>query len=135
MTRIMTNAAFRERYLNDSVTTASPGKLLVMLYDRLVLDLVRAEEALRSGEREAASVQLLHAQEILIELQTSLDLAAWPEGKGLAQLYAFLLTELVTANVRGDVDKTVSCREIIEPLRDAWRVAAATTAATAAQVG
>ena len=39
----MTTAALRARYLGDSVQTASPQRLLVMAYDRLALDLVRAE--------------------------------------------------------------------------------------------
>jgi len=43
------NPAMLQRYLADSVATASPAKLLVMLYDRLVLDLNRSEEALRVG--------------------------------------------------------------------------------------
>lgn len=37
----MTSPALRNRYLNDSVSTASPGRLLVMLYDRLVLDVAQ----------------------------------------------------------------------------------------------
>jgi flagellar secretion chaperone FliS len=69
---ITSNPAMRERYLAESITTASPAKLLVMLYDRLVLDLSRAEQALLARDRESASQQLMHAQDIVIELRTSL---------------------------------------------------------------
>ena len=34
-------AALRSRYQSSAVETASPQRLLVMLYDRLALDLVR----------------------------------------------------------------------------------------------
>jgi flagellar secretion chaperone FliS len=124
----MTRPTLRARYLADVVATASPGQLLVMLYDRLVLDLVRAEEAQRSGAREVASVQLLHAQEIVLELQVSLAVAAWEGARGLSQLYTFLLTELIAANVGYDADRTASCRGLVEPLRDAWRQAATAAA-------
>jgi flagellar protein FliS len=121
----MTNpTALRARYLADTVTTASPGHLLVMLYDRLVLDLTRAEDALRSGDRAAGAGRLMHAQDILLELRASLDVTTWSGATGLARLYGFLLTELIGANVQADPDRVASCRGLIEPLRDAWRDAA-----------
>src|SRR3954467_3203093 len=96
------NTALRERYLGDTVNTASPGKLLVMLYDRLILDLSRGEQAITDGNRPEASRQLLHAQDILAELLASLDTSVWEGGPGLAGLYGFLLTELIGANIKGD---------------------------------
>lgn len=126
----MSTSAMRARYLNDSITTASPGKLLVMLYDRLVLDLFQAEEALRVGERETGADRIKHAQDIILELRATLDVSAWSGGPGLASLYGFLLTELIGANVRADPERVAACRALIEPLRDAWREAAMATAPT-----
>ena len=126
------NPAMRERYLADTIATAPPAKLLVMLYDRLVLDLTRAEQALIAGDRSEASRQLLHAQEIVLELRTSLDTAAWEGGPGLADLYGFILSELIGANVGADGARVASCRGLIEPLRDAWREAAFMLAAVPA---
>ena len=119
----MSSPALRSRYLSDTVNTTSPGHLLVMLYDRLVLDLVRAEEALLAGDREAGSRCLLHAQEIILELHSSLDLKTWSGAAGLGQLYTFLITELIGANVSADAIKTAALRGLVEPLRDAWREA------------
>ncbi len=124
----MTSPALRDRYLADTVSTASPGKLLVMLYDRLVLDLVQGEEAMRAGDRERSTERLTHAQEIILELRTTLDLDAWSGAPGLANLYGFLLTELIGANVGRDADRIAACRALVEPLRDAWREAAALAA-------
>lgn len=118
------NPAMRERYLADSITTASPAKLLVMLYDRIVIDLTRAEQALAAGDRGEASQQLMHAQEIVLELRTSLDVDAWDGAPGLANLYVFLLTELMQANITRDAARVAGCRALVEPLRDAWREAA-----------
>jgi flagellar secretion chaperone FliS len=125
----MTSPHLRDRYLQDSVSTASPGKLLLMLYDRLVLDLAKGEEALRSGEREVANELLNHAQEIVLELRTSLDVDAWAGAPGLANLYGYLLIELIGANIARDADRVATCRTLVEPLRDAWREAAAAAVA------
>jgi flagellar protein FliS len=125
----MTSPQLRDRYLQDSINTASPGKLLVMLYDRLVLDLMQGEEALRAGHREQAHEKITHAQEIVIELRVSLDVEAWAGAAGLADLYGFVLTELIAANVGRDADRVAACRSLVEPLRDAWREAAASAVA------
>jgi flagellar protein FliS len=122
---MMTAPALRTRYLTDAVTTASPARLLVMLYERLVLDLSQAESALAAGDRPGASERLLHAQEIVLELHASLRTDLWEGAAGLAELYSFVVTELVTANVRADVARVRSCRGLVEPLLDAWREAAA----------
>lgn len=122
----MTSAtsAMRERYLADSISTASPAKLLMMLLDRLVLDLTRGEQALLAGDRPEARENLLHAQDIVMELRVTLNLDAWEGAGDLARLYAFVTTELINANVKGDAVKVRQCRELMEPLRDTWREAA-----------
>ncbi|WP_432507170.1 flagellar export chaperone FliS [Kineococcus arenarius] len=113
------------RYLADSLSTASPAALLVMLYDRLVLDLQRAEQAQRDGDRETAHVNLVHAQDIVRELLSSLDVDKWEGGPGLRALYTWLLQELSTANISGDAERTAACRTTtVEPLAEVWRQAA-----------
>ncbi|SNS71376.1 flagellar protein FliS [Geodermatophilus pulveris] len=128
----MSAATLRTRYLGDTVATASPPQLLVMLYDRLALDLDRAHSALTAGDRQDAGRNLLHAQDIVVELRESLRVDMWDGGPRLAALYSWLLGELVQANVKGDRNRVASCQQVVEPLRDAWRQAAATLAATPA---
>jgi flagellar protein FliS len=120
--------ALRDRYVQDAVSTASPATLLVMLYDRLVLDLLRAESALRDGKRDAANEQLTHAQDIISELSNTLDVDAWDGAPQLMSVYTFVHTSLVDANVKGDAEAVVACRELIEPLQDAWQRAASQVA-------
>lgn len=114
----------RAAYMGQMVNTANPQRLLVMLYDRLVLDIQRAVEAQKAGDFGAASQQLIHAQEIVLELNSSLLLDAWEGAQQLASIYAFLHTELVRANVERKVDITESCLGLVTPLADAWREAA-----------
>jgi flagellar protein FliS len=124
-------------YGSNAATTASPGRLLVMLYDRLSLDLTRAHQAQLEGNREVANENIAHAQEIVAELLSSLDLDAWDGAAGLASLYRWVIRELIAANIRMDPDRTAGCLAVIEPLREAWTqaVAAAPTTGTAALVG
>jgi flagellar protein FliS len=103
--------------------------MLVMLYDRLVLDLAHAETALQAGDREGGSARAQHAQEIILELRASLDLTAWDGAEGLAQIYDFLLTELIAANVAGDANRIAGARALVTPLAEAWREAAASLTA------
>ena len=128
----MSTASLRSRYLGDSVATASPQRILVMLYDRLVLDLERAELALDTGDRTEAAAQIQHAQDIVFELRESLRIDAWEGGPRLAALYTWMITELVQAGVKRDRNRVAACRQIAEPLRDAWRQAAATLASSPA---
>lgn len=129
----------REKYLAGAVGTASPAKLLVMLYDRLLLDLERAEVCLRDttqpieDRRSGSSAYILHAQEIVMELRSSLDAkSGWEGAAGLTELYNFLFQQLVQANVSMDADRIAASRSVVEPLRDAWRQAAIDLAVAAA---
>lgn len=117
----------QQRYRDDAVLSASPERLLTMLYDRLVLDLERGEAAQRSGDWAEASTQLLHAQAIIAELSASLT-DAWDGSANLRSLYTFLTTTLIGANIGRDPERTRACRDLVVPLRDAWHAAAASLA-------
>ncbi|HEX8498406.1 MAG TPA: flagellar export chaperone FliS [Actinomycetales bacterium] len=109
------------RYSSQSIgTTSSPARLLVLLYDRLVLDLSRAHQAQLDGDRESASTNIVHAQDIVAELLSTLDVDAWDGGPQLARLYTWLMGEMIRANVSMDATKTLACREICDSLRQAW---------------
>lgn len=118
------HAAQRARFLNDAVATASPVRLVTMLYDRLLLDLTRGADAQSAGDRAGANTHLLHAQEIVLELAGSLRQDEWSGAAALASLYTFMHSELVRANVAGDPTRTADVRALVEPLAEAWRAAA-----------
>jgi flagellar secretion chaperone FliS len=123
----MSYTAARARYASDSTDTASPARLLTMLYDRLVSDLAAAEASMHRGEISITGDRIGRAQEILLELATTLDIEAWPEGEPLRRLYFWMVSELWTARLRKNPQKVAECRQLMEPLRDAWRMAAIQT--------
>ena len=105
--------AARNKYVSDSVTTMSPGQLIVALYDRILLDL----ETARSGRDRrhdvyGAHIALVHAQEIVDELLMSLDVKQWPGGASLAALYRHVKDVLVAANVNKDAAPILACKEL-----------------------
>jgi flagellar protein FliS len=120
----MNASMIRNRYVGDSVSTASPARLVTMLYDRLVRDLSTAEAALAVSDLAAANTALVHAQDVVWELAAGLDPSKWSGGPALAALYQFIRGELVAANVKKDAAKVASVRELVEPLQDAWHRAA-----------
>jgi flagellar protein FliS len=111
-------------YLQSSVETASPSKLLVMLYERLVLDCRRAVVAQEAGDHPVAHNNLLHAQDIVVELQSSLRPGVWEGSEALSSIYSHLMVKLVQANVQRDVAITSHCLDMVVGLADAWREAA-----------
>lgn len=100
-----------------------PARLLVMLYDRLARDLDDAETAIRTGDRAAARVALLHAQDIVSELERALDPSVWAGAVELSSVYVYLQGRLVNANIHQDLASVEECRAAIDPLREAWTLA------------
>jgi flagellar protein FliS len=110
--------------MDASVATASPARLLVMLYERLVLDCTRALDAQRTGDHQEAHRQLVHAQDIVMELRSSLKTEDWEGGPALASLYDYLHTRLIQANVKRDAAITEHCLGMVTDLAQTWREAA-----------
>jgi flagellar protein FliS len=122
----------KNAYVDNSVATASPARLLVMLCDRLVLDVQRALDAQRAGNHPESHNQLVHAQEIVIHLRSTLRVEAWDGGPGLASLYDWLHNELIRANVTKDPALTEGCLSIVTDLAETWKAAAIQSAAAGA---
>ena len=107
-------------YRSQAVQTASGPQLLVMLYDRLVLDLEQAGRAISDGKLFEANEAMQHAQQILIVLKHSLDPEGFDGGHELLAIYEFLSNKLVEANLHKSLTLLAECANVIAPLREAW---------------
>ncbi|MBV9821408.1 MAG: flagellar protein FliS [Actinobacteria bacterium] len=114
----------RARYLADAVATATPARRIVLLYDRLWLDIQRAQAAQDAGDLGARD-HLQHAQQIVAELLGSLDTAAWAGAADLASLYSYLLRELIGEVVSPLPGRLASVTRIVSSLRETWQQAEA----------
>jgi flagellar protein FliS len=110
--------------LDPRVAGADSAELLVMVYDRLVLDVQRGLEAQRRGDLEETVRQLTHARDIVTELQQNLTVDAFKGGYDLAALYEFLNRRLVMASIGKDTAITDECLTLVTDLCVAWRHAA-----------
>lgn len=103
------------------VETATPGRLLLLLYDGALKRLHQAKVAMQAGEHETAHRHLLRVQDIVVELLISLDHSTGGEVAGnLHRLYDYLYRTLVQANIRRDVSLIDEVRGILGDLRAAW---------------
>lgn len=118
----------KDQFLQNAVLSASPARLLLMLMDRLYLDMQRAERAILSGTPIEASSHLLHAQEIVTELTSTLRVDVWDGARQVQALYLFLYSALVSANVSKNLGDVQECKELVEELRSTWTQAAQLTA-------
>lgn len=114
----------RQAYLDVGLSTASPERLLLLLWDRLIVDLDVADDALERGDLHTASERLIHAQDITFELRSTLRVDVWEGAARLAQVYAYAEERLVAANVQKDPAIVAECRHLLVPLRDAFHAAA-----------
>ncbi|MGN6753577.1 MAG: flagellar export chaperone FliS [Intrasporangium sp.] len=127
-----TTDAARRQYARDAILSASPARLLTMLYDRLLLDLRRAEAAQLESDWQTANNNLLHAQEIIAELSATLRPSGWDGAEGLRGLYEYVRMALVAANIHRDPARTREAIALLMPLQEAWHAAASSLADAAA---
>jgi flagellar secretion chaperone FliS len=119
-------------YLEETVATASPAKLLTLLYDRLAKDLGQARTAMLASRHDEAEGKIDHAREILLELMTTLDAKAWDGAADLASIYAWMTAQLIAARVRHDAALIGPVHEMVMELGQAWHGAAESVDARAA---
>ena len=111
------------RYQQTAVKTADKGDLLILTYEALLRWLGRADEAIDAGNVVDAHQALIAAQDLVVNLSSSVDLNQGPVGANLVLLYDYVARELMKANVEKSKATIASIRELITPLLDAWRSA------------
>jgi flagellar protein FliS len=112
-------------YRQTAVETASPEKLLIMLYSGTVKFLRQAEKALREKKYEEAHNNLLQVGDIITELNSTLNLEEGGEiAVNLRELYTFYYGEIVKANLKKDAAYLEPVIEFFESFRDTWMEAA-----------
>jgi flagellar protein FliS len=116
-------ANLKARFTDTMVSTASSERLLTMCYDRILRDLREARHAIEQRQTMVAHTALVHAQDIIGELERAVDVNVWPAGRDLLRLYGFLRSRMMEANLRKSVGPIDDCLLIVDPLASAWHEA------------
>ncbi len=122
----------QQQYQQTQAQTVSPGQLVVMLYDGVVRFSRRARTALIERDYETTHNALCRAQDIIAELDATLDDRAGEISVNLRRIYQYCLLLLVAANIDKD---TAPLDEVIAhfiALADTWRQAIASVEQTGA---
>ena len=127
-------ASDRDEYLRQQVETATPAMLTAMLYNAAVAKTRRAILDLDEGNGLDARTALIRAQEIVLELRTSLDHGAGGEiAANLDRLYEFTYRRLLDASVHRDTSAANDALLVLTDLRDAWEQACLMPVTTSAR--
>ena len=126
----MGSTNLRARFTDTMISTASRERLVTMCYDRVVRDLHESIAAIEAGHTSVAHHALVHAQELIAELERAVDVALWPPGRDLVRLYGFVRSRLLDANLHKTVLPVKDCLSVIEPLATAWHEAYRSRAAS-----
>ncbi len=122
-------------YQKNNVSTASQGRLVVLLYEGAVKHLTAAknlfgqENKLKPNQIEQFGIHIQKTQAIITELQVSLDMEKGGEiAKNLMSLYIFFNKELTETNISKDQKRLEPIMKMISDLCESWRQAAASSA-------
>lgn len=117
---------YARAYQTQSVLTASPGQLVLMLYDGAIKFLSLAQEGFKISEDDPTRFQVINlniqkAQNIIAELQSNLNREAGGElANTLDRLYDYYERRLFEANIKKKVEPIIEVERFLKELRDAW---------------
>jgi flagellar protein FliS len=114
-------ALAQKAYKTNQVTSASPKKLLIMLYDEAIKSIRLAEISAEKKNFENVNKYLNKAQDIISEFMVTLNFEAGGQiAKNLYSLYDYMYRRLVTANIAKDTAPMTEVREYLEELKETW---------------
>lgn len=108
------------RYKQNTVFTATPEELTLMLYDGAIKFMNISKYSIENKDLERTHSSLMRAQEIIMELNYSLDMK-YDLSKEMRGLYDFVLSKLVDANIKKDVAAIEEALLITHDMRDTWK--------------
>jgi len=108
-------------YKQREIQTASPGKIVVMLYDGALKNLNIAKDAYQNKNFEQKSRALTKVSDIVTELMGSLNFDKGGEiADRLQSLYVYILQKVVDADINKNMEALDESRRILSELRDAF---------------
>jgi flagellar protein FliS len=117
----MNQSAVHQSYKESAVLTATPERLVVMLYDGAHRFLFQAAVAMREGKIEQSNNRLQRAEAIIDELNTTLDMSTGEIAVRLRAIYLFCKRHLMQARLKRSPQMIDEVSRLLETVGDAWR--------------
>jgi flagellar protein FliS len=116
---------FAKSYRAAAIATATPAQLILMLFDGALRSMAIALNNFQEPDvikrNEQIHNKLVNAHDIILELQTSLDLKQPGDfPRRMWALYAFMMSQLREANMRKDPEPIRIVERLLRKIRDAW---------------
>lgn len=109
------------KYKQTSITTASRGKLLLMLYESCIKNCRLAIDAIKARKLNDKGNYILKIQDIINELSLSLNHEVGGElSKELERLYSFMIEKITEANAKNDPKPLEVTLGLLEKLYQGW---------------
>lgn len=115
-------AAYRKVGLESQLDSASPHKLVVMLFDGALFAVANAQRHMENKEIAAKGQAISKAIDIIANgLQASLDLESGGDiAKQLEALYEYMGQRLLHANLRNDIAALREVSQLLQEIKGAW---------------
>ncbi|WP_044338355.1 flagellar export chaperone FliS [Rossellomorea aquimaris] len=107
-------------YQNNSVNTASPGELTLMLYNGSLKFIHIAKKAMEDKNIELKNTNIQKTQAIVNELMVTLNMDL-EVSKNLMSLYDYINRRLTEANIKNDASILEEVEGLITEFRDTWK--------------
>ncbi|MFI2130086.1 flagellar export chaperone FliS [Lysinibacillus fusiformis] len=114
------NLTAQNAYKQNSVTTASPGELTLMLYNGCLKFLNKAKQAIQEKNVQEKNTNLLKAQAIISELMATLNMDI-EISKQMLPLYEYMNHRLVESNIQNDLAIIEEVEGLVTEFRDTWK--------------
>lgn len=115
------NQAGYQAYQKNKYGTASPHKLILLLYEAAIKHIGHAQQAIQDRQVFTAHRSILKAQEIISELIAVLNEDQGGEvAVNLKNLYLYVIDCLVQANLRKQTEPLKEALDVLGPLKSAW---------------
>lgn len=111
-----------QSYQQNSVNTASPGELTLMLYNGCLKFMTLAKKAIQDGNVAEKNTNLIKAQNIIHEFMVTLDMNV-TISNDLLVMYDYLHRQLVAANIHNDLAIVEEVEGFVKEMRDTWKEA------------
>ena len=107
------------QYQRSKILTASPAELTLMLYEGAIKFGNIAIDAIEAKEVEKAHEHIVKVQRIIQEFRSTLNMK-YPVAQDFENVYSYLASRLVEANVKKDAEIMREVVEHLRTMRETW---------------